>query len=651
MKAIQRIICVPSFSLLFGLLLSAHNDGLAQRTTGGLQFFVTDTLDEPIPGVNAVVTGRSVQGVRGASSDDRGMGVVPDLPPGTVSVRLSHTAYQTVVFEDVLVELGRTVNVGQIRLRQRTLDMPELVISGRRPPIDPVATEYGSNLRPVEFEAIPVDRDYKNMVTLLPQSNASFYGDGVNVAGSTGFENKYFVDGVEVTDPLTGSGGTNLPYNFIREIQVRAGGYDADSRSALGGILNVVTYSGTNELHGSAFGFYTSNRFAASRAVGLWDPTQGGFSNYDVGFGIGGPIIRDQLWFFVAYNPTYQTRDVDVPGYGIHIDTKIIHSFASKLTWSASDRLHLTLTATGDPTSESAVNSPGGAPPLGGLANFDSYFMDTQEGGVNLSLNGIYTVGPNILVDGSVSSVHFHALGDPATQFGKDNVFFVDHLTNIWSGGPISSWDSYRYNTTAKLGSSVIVGAHTLKLGGEYGVNGTDNKYGNDEVDRYDTTYYVEYVGKGYETVHETKLAFFAQDTWLILKNLSVHGGIRWDGQRIIGSNGAVAQRVTTPLQPRLGFTFLPAEDGSNKIFGSYDRFSQEFALFQSVNYYTDQGYGYNILYGQDPRISRSGADTLSGAPFTISPSTQGLRGQYFDEFSLGYEQAIGSTIRVSVQG
>ncbi len=183
-------------------------------------------------------------------------------------------------------------------MRQQIHVMPELVVSAGRVSLDANSTTYGSNLRPASFDNLPLDRNYKDVIAMLPLSNTSYFGDAVNIAGATGAENKYFVDGVEVTDPLIQSSATSLPYNFVREVEVKAGGYESDSRSSIGGVLNVVTYSGTNEFHGSAFGFYTSNRIAGRRNVGLSDPTQGGFSNYDAGMSLGGPIILDRLWFF-----------------------------------------------------------------------------------------------------------------------------------------------------------------------------------------------------------------------------------------------------------------------------------------------------------------------------------------------------------------
>ena len=436
----------------------------AQHITGDLHLIVADSLGEPIPGVNVLVTGSHVQGDRGAASDNLGHCNVLALPPGVVTVRLSHAAYQPIVFKGVVIQLGKTTNLGEIRLRQRTHDMPELIVSGLRSGIDPHSTTYGSNLRPSDFETLPVDRNYQGMVSLLPQANTSYYGDAVNIAGATGFENKYFVDGVEVTDPLIGASATNLPYNFIREVEVKAGGYEAESRSSLGGLLNVVTYSGTNEIHGSAFAFYTNNRYASQRRLGLSDPTQGGFSDYDVGFGVGGPIIRDEVWFYVAYNPTFARRDVDVPGFGISVDRTLTHSFATKVTCSATQGLHFALTATGDPTTRQAVGRNILVPPSA-LTNSDVYLQDIVEGGVNFSLQGTYAITQNLLIEGSVARVDRHDTGDPSTDAGKNETLFRDNTINVWSGGPSSRWDSFRHSTMAELRGTILAGSNMVKAG------------------------------------------------------------------------------------------------------------------------------------------------------------------------------------------
>ena len=233
----------------------------------------------------------------------------------------------------------------------------QVVVSGRAPLIDPAATFLGANLVAQDFAALPIDRDYRSMTTLLPQANQSFLGDAVNFAGSTGLENRYFIDGIDVTDPNRNVTGTSLPYNFVQEVQVRTGGYEAEYRSSLGGVVNAVTHSGGNEVHGQVFGFFLSNSLTAEPRLGALEPNKGEFARFDVGFGLGGPILKDRLWYYAAYSPAFQREDVKIPGGGSFEDSTTTHSFAGKLTWQASQRHTLTLTALGDPTRRQGVGA------------------------------------------------------------------------------------------------------------------------------------------------------------------------------------------------------------------------------------------------------------------------------------------------------
>jgi hypothetical protein len=636
---------------LFTCLLGVEVAALAQQTTGDLQIRVMDSLGLPIAGVNVVASGVNVQGIRGGASDDAGSCTILGLPPGKITVRLSHANYQLLSFQEVLIALGKTTSLGEIRLQQRVHDMPELIISAQRPVIDPTSTVYGANLRASDFENLPVERNYRSMTSLLPQANASYFGDEVNIGGATGFENKYFVDGVEVTDPLIGAISTNLPYNFVKEIEVKAGGYEAESRSTLGGLINVVTHSGTNEFHGSVFGFYTSNRFVASRRVGLLnDPSQGDFSDYDVGFGLGGPIVPDQLWFYAAYNPTFTRHDVSVPGFGVSVDRTLRHLFAAKVTWSASQELGFVLTATGDPTVRKAVGRNVLVPPSA-LTNPDPYLQSIGEGGANLSLKGTYLAADNLLLETSIARVIRHDTGDPSTGRGAE-LFFNDNVTRTWSGGVGGWWNSYRQSTMANIAGKILAGSSSLKVGLDFRVNSTDNQYQYHNVIKYSDTLYSEGIGRGYQTVQHRIPSVYGQGTWQVFDRLSIHGGIRWEGQYVVGSNGNVVQKVMVPLQPRVGITYSPGDDGTQKVFGSFGRFSQELGLFLSTWYHSDQGYDYTIEYPQDPRISRAGADTLAlGGPHIIYPEVGDLGGQYFDEFSLGYERSLFGSLRASIQG
>jgi hypothetical protein len=638
-------------ALTLCILSLMQKTAVAQGVTGSLRLTVCDSLGDPISGVQVAVTGAELQGTRGTTSDAKGRCEVLALPPGLTSVRLSHPAYDPVILENARVQLGKSTNLGTVRLHQATHPMPEVVVTADMRNTTVNSTTYGSNLRPGEIDALPLQRNYKDMITMLPLSNLSYYDDGVNIAGATGFENKYFVDGVEVTDPLFQVSSTVLPYNFIREIEVKAGGYDADARSALGGALNVITYSGTNEFHGSVFGFYTNNKFAKDPTLGLADPTQMPFSNYDVGFGLGGPIVRDQLWFYVAYNPTFTRRDVNVPGHGISPDKMLTNSVAGKLTWKAADRLNVTMTITGDPMTQDAVGREVGGVPPDSLITTDSYFQKILEGNLDLSLNGTYMVTENFLIEGVLARVNHYATGDPATPQGASEPFFVDNQTNAWAGGPSSTWDAFRSATMARLVATVNGGGHTVRVGAEYKANSTDNRYRNERIDKYSDTSYQENASAGWQTVHDRIPAVFVQDMWQITRSLSVHAGVRWDGQEVFGSNGALAQKVTLPLQPRVGFVYMPDDQGVHRIFGSFGRYAQEYALGNGLGF-SDQSYGYVINYTHDPRVSHAGGDTLpGGGTGTVSAGIDGLRGQYYDDFNLGYQHQFDPTINVRVEG
>jgi hypothetical protein len=636
-------------ALLFCTLAFPYEPAPAQGVTGSLRLTVCDSLGGPIPGVQVAVTGVELQGTRGSESDAQGRCDILALPPGLTTVRLSHPGFHPVVLENARVQLGKSTNLGTVTLMQMVHPMSEVVVSADVRNANVNSTTYGSNLRPAEIDALPLQRNYKDMITMLPLSNVSYYDDGTNIGGATGYENKYFVDGVEVTDPLFQVSSTVLPYNFIREIEVKAGGYEADSRSALGGALNVITYSGTNEFHGSVFGFYTNNSFSKDPTLGLTDPTQMPFSNFDVGFGLGGPILRDQLWFYVAYNPTFTRRDVNVPGHGISVDQMLVNSLAGKLTWRAMDRLNVTMTLTGDPMTQDAVGRGVNVPPTT-LITTDSYFQKVGEGNLDLSLDGTYMVTENFLIEGSIAKVNHYATGDPATAQGASEPFFVDLQADAWAGGPGSTWDAFRSATMGRLVATVNGGGHTVRLGADYKVNATDNQYKNESIYKYADTLYEEYASAGWQTVHDNIPSVFLQDTWQITRGLSIHAGIRWDGQEIYGSNGKLAQKVTLPVQPRVGFVYLPDDQGVHRIFGSFGRYAQEYALSTGMSF-SDQTYNYGIRYDHDPRVSRVGGDTLWGVTGTAAPGIEGLRGQYFDEFNFGYQHQVDPTISVKVEG
>jgi Carboxypeptidase regulatory-like domain len=646
-------VVINKYIFISYLALAFAASSPAQNITGIIEGRIIDQEGQPIQAVNIVANSTSLQGTQGTATSGQGYFRLIALPPGEYNLRITHISYHNLKLDSIIVYLGKTTSIGNLKMISQTLETHDIIVRGKRSLLDLSSTSLETNLKSEEFESLPLERNYREIATLMPQADMSFYKDEVNISGGTGWENRYFVDGIDVSDIHEGSIETNIPYNFVKEIQLISGGYEAEYKGSMGGLVNVITYSGGNEVQGSAFGFYTANWLSSSPNVGLADPADGPFSNYDAGFGIGGPIIKDKLWYYAAYNPTFKRRDVILPGLGLtYTDKTVTHSFAAKLTWKPLTQLNLVFTSTGDPTERTAIgfiSEVFGSPPSA-LLNPDPYLSSRKTGGINLSLSGTYTIGNYLLFDAAISRINRDEIDEPFTERGRNEVMFYD-TTNNWSGGFSYNSSQKREVTGIKLNTTLFARNHILKAGVEY----------NDNLLNLDLGYAFLFPGSSPDPpysifgqtqkgiVHNRIPSFYIQDTWTISQKLRLNAGIRWGSQFLVGSNSEVDQKIYGPFQPRIGFVFIPDEDGTQKIFASFGRFAQDLQTGILAQQLLVQNFIYEIDYNSDPRPGNVSGDTASSG--TFSPEIPDLRGQYYDEFSLGYERSISSKIKVGVKG
>ena len=633
---------------LFVILASTVS---AQYTGGNLDGWVLDSSGTPVVGANVRVTSTSIQVARGVSTDDRGYFRMLSLPVGQYTIVLSHISFRDVSIKDVQISLGRTTSVGKIRPALQALEMSEVVVSAERPSIDPTSAAVGFNMVSERTELLPIDRGYQSIPQLLPHANVSFYGDPVNVAGGTGLENAYLVNGADVSDPFRGVAGTNLPYNFIRELQVKTGAYEAEYRGSLGGLVNVVTSSGGNEAHGQAFGFFTNNQFAASPRYAFGQPPQGAFTQYDVGVTLGGPLVQDELWYFLAYNPKHSSEVVPVPGQPDQKDSRWTHLVATKLLWSANDQNQFSLSLVGDPETRRGVGVwlNGDIPPVLKLESLDPWLVDVKTGGVSATLSGIHFVGNNAMLESSISMTTRTDSYQPATVAG-DAFAFLDDATKTMSGG--YGFRSYEFTRQigASLKGSFGLGAHTLKTGLAYLDVSLDSDYRQRRIEKVDDTTYFKQDYSILGPVRHRDPSLFVQDSWQVSDRLCINGGLRWDPQFMLDSDGNLAQKITNQWQPRIGMVYLLGALGEERITASFGRFFEDMQLSMSELHH-NRGTIWNYSqYSHDPRVDPTGGQLVfSWRPFlTKVPS---LSGQYFDEFTLGYERQIGWGLKAMIRG
>ena len=290
-------------------LPSAHAQGSA--TVGSLRGVVRDKgTGEPAVGATLVATSPSLLGEQVAVSEDGGQYFLTSLPPGLYVITVYY-ADQQFSRGNVLIQVGKeavvnmAVDSGSSSGKARG---EVIVLSGTVPIVDQGSTKTGLTITEDYTRNIPTARTFGGVVGQAAGAQADNYG--VSFAGATSLENTYIVEGVNTTDTGFGGLATNLPNEFISETEVITGGYNAEFGRATGGIVNVVTKQGSDEFHGSVFGYFQPGALIADAKVvqregGSIDSKTDLDYRYDLGAELGGPIIKKKLWFHIGFNPSF----------------------------------------------------------------------------------------------------------------------------------------------------------------------------------------------------------------------------------------------------------------------------------------------------------------------------------------------------------
>ena len=279
-------------------------------TVGQLRGVVKDKgTNENAVGATVVATSPALQGEQVVITDENGQYFVTSLPPGmyTLTVYYNDSTYAR---GNVLVQVGKEAVINISVNSAETAGKPKgevINIAGSAPIVDQGSTKTGMTITEDYTKNVPTGRTFGATMGAASGSQADQYG--ISFGGTTSVENTYVIEGINTTDTAYGRLSSNLPNEFISETEVITGGYNAEYGRATGGIVNVVTKQGSNEFHGSVFGNYSPVSLTSAAKV---VQTEGGSidakvdqGNYwDAGFELGGPIIKDKLWFHVGFDPS-----------------------------------------------------------------------------------------------------------------------------------------------------------------------------------------------------------------------------------------------------------------------------------------------------------------------------------------------------------
>jgi hypothetical protein len=653
------------------------------QTTGGVTGQVKDSTGSALPGVLVEARSIAMQGLRSDTTGTDGTYRFVVLPPGDYELRFSLDGFSPLLRRGVHVSLGKDVTMDVVLQPASVSEI--LTVTAAAPLLDTSSTSVGTNLDTRAIETLPTGRNYASIAQVSPgtSSDANPSNPGqqtITVYGSSGAENAFYVDGVNTTNMEYGFQGKELNFEFIQEVDVKTGGYEAEFGRSTGGIINVITKSGGNELKGDVFSYYDSDSLQSNAdAVVSSSGTVEGFTRKDYGADLGGYLLRDRLWFFGAFDRVENSLDSALPAGpaagAIETSTSDRDLASAKLTWNAGAGQSLVFSFLQDPRVDAgAINDASHT-----LNGTPSTYLGRQDfGGRDYALRYDGTFGGNWIFSAQAARHQEKNSVGPATGAG-DAVQFRDATNDFFATGGFGlvqekSFDRMHYGASALR----LVGRHEVKGGLELEHDQADvikEMSGGQQVDVFANDanpskpiYRHFYWTTPSATVANAPLSqlvaspehkvttAYLQDRWNVTDRLVLNYGIRWDRQQIVDASGVTQIDLDKDFAPRLGFVFDPSGSHTAKIFGSAGRYYEEIPMDLVIRSFSYERQPRIINYSPtsiapDPAAEADfGTDSAILGGFT-EPSDPDLENQYLNEYLLGYERELRPNLALGVKG
>ncbi|MCK5379120.1 MAG: TonB-dependent receptor, partial [Acidobacteria bacterium] len=405
-------------------------------------------------------------------------------------------------------------------------------------------------------------------------------------------ENSYQVNGLNITNFRNGLGSNQVPMEFIEEIQVKTGGYAAEYGRSTGGVINMVTKSGSNSLHGSFSLFFEPESLQEQEPDTYLRPNQSEERELlEANASLGGAVFKDKLFFFgfVRYTDsnslfiTGNTEDVspdEAPGRGTREEIGNPY-WGGKIDWNITSNHRVEATYITDDVEVDVTTY-----------DFDLYERSLgdatgvgvdKRGGENyiFKYTGIFT--ENFLLAAQYGSNEFNR----TSQSSNDS---SPYAYDSRGGGltPLGDWVNALFSTAFdereayRVDADWYLGSHSLRFGldSEENFSFDDSQYSGGVYYRYfddddsptgvsaRVRHYVN--GGGFDVTSE---AAYAQDSWSVTPNLTVNLGVRYEEFENLTATGEPFISITDQWSPRLGLIWDPSGEGRSKVFASYGEY------------------------------------------------------------------------------
>jgi hypothetical protein len=597
-----------------------------QETTGGVRGVVTDPTGAVIQNATVTISGTSLMRAQTAKTDASGNFGFPTLPPGKFAVEVSASGFSPAKVGNIDLQVGKILRVDiklEVGSTQQTVE-----VSADGLVVDTSQSAVVANVGASTFDHLPKARNFDSLIALAPGARYEAKSGGYQVDGASASENVFVIDGMDLTNLYSGAlpKSGQLPTDFVQEVQVKSSGFEAQYGGAMGGVINVVTKSGSNDFHGDLGLYFTTDAVQASpRPTQRLNPENDDLLDYfrnkkdgyrllNPGGTLGGPIKKDKIWFFGGWYPEFKkydravtfnidnsTRSYQRKDRSDYFNGKIDVAPLAKLRvysgyiYSPS-KINGVLPARGgtdspsNPWADKGSRSPAWSYTFGGDYMATAKLIFSARGGYNYTNYKDYGVPRQTAIYYSSSNKTISdvpaAWQAPAGWFQQANDMRVKDIQT-------------RFRTNADVGYSFsFAGRHAIKTGWEInrlhnspnqntypdgylryywngtytGINSTKMK-GNYGYLRY-RTYNVT------GDVSSTNQSLFIQDNWQVGKRLTLLLGLRTEREFVPSfsvANGTPSKAIEfgfgQKLAPRLGFAWDVAGNSQWKVSGSFGLF------------------------------------------------------------------------------
>jgi outer membrane receptor protein involved in Fe transport len=616
---------------------------------------VTSEKGEPIANAEVKITSSDRGVSRTATTNEAGAYTIPQLAPGNYDFTVTAPGFAP--YSEKTIALTR----GTGGANSFTLELPatgnDIVVTGRRQRVaDFQDTTTGAVIDLGSLQnRVPIGRTLRDVMLLTPGAvqgssgaNGSF-ANQVSISGAAFTENAFYINGLNVTDFVSGLQPTEVPFDFYQTVEVKTGGAPAEFGRATGGYVVATTKSGSNQYHASVTGTWEPEGLrGSSPSTYATDNRDATASRQELVFQASGPIIRDHLFIYGLYNlrdirsmtpASNQNLATGVtntsPFWGGKIDGYITGDHHFEFTYFDTTNNTHTRSYIYAPTTNTIGAQTGGTDSRAGGINYVGRYTGTFTPW--LTLSAAYGVNKlrsgNVPLDTTNPRVLDYRTNDAGIDLGLNTV------TDAYS-----STDDERqfYRVDADL-QFQLLGAHHVRIGYDHERDTQTQTYETIGGGFYKlftatagATNYGVPIGTDYYTTriysqdgigHVRNQALYLQDEWSLLHDrLKLQLGVRDDRFSNQGVNGQSFYKSGDQWAPRLGASFDLFGDGRTKLFGYYGKYYLPLAGDINLNVagqlvtYTR----YNLFNGLSGagNIPVAGAPILGGAGFTACPDT-----------------------------